>query len=997
MNRERGAKAGLAESPDLCLYLLGASRIERHGMSIRLPTRKALSLLAYLVLHPIEHSREKLAALFWGDYPDQEAKHSLRVALTMLRSHLGKDLVLADRETVQINPGYPIWVDVLEFEARATQVLATNPPDPSAINLDLYQGDLLPDLYDDWVISARERYRQLYLGLLLHLAQHWRSQGEYRRVIDLASRVLTQDPANEVAHQHLMFSYFAIHDRNAALRQYETCVRSLRDELGVDASPETQALYKRVKSAPPPGLSSADRTNNLPIPLTSFIGREQEIAELKRLLTHAENETQPPPTRLLTLTGPGGCGKTRLAIQLANELTDRYRDGVWWVNLAPLTEGQLVLEAVAKTLGVTVVEQQELWERLAGYLRQQHVLLVLDNCEQVISACAHLAVTLLSGCPAVQILATSREALGVFGEIAWLLPSLSLPEPGTARDAHALMQSESIRLFVERATAVRSDFQLTQANAAAVVQICERLDGIPLAIELAAARTRAISVAQVADRLGDRLELLSLGSRMAPLRQQTLRATVEWSYDLLSIPERALFRRLSVFANGWTLEAAEAICPGDSVERTQVLDLLTRLVDKSLVTVSEQAGQARYRLLETIREYGREKLAEAGEEADIRRRHCLFFLALAEAAEPNLHRAGQVEWLGRLHADHDNLRDALGWALSQEADADLTAGLRLAVALTPYWHLRATYLEGRRWLTDFLARTEPAPTALRARALYGIGMLAFFHADYPTTRLLLEQSLAMWQMLGDPTGIAYARHYLAYLRFMQGESDLAFSYWDAGGKHFRSIGDSWGLAWTFAFLGRAARESGDHAAALVYYQESADLLRSIGDRWALSTVLSHLGLIAYKQKDYHTARTWFEYRLSVGRELGFKALVAAATLWLGFVALAEDDPAPAAALHREALALSRQSSDDGCVIECLQGLAVVARLRGSLTQAVHLWAARQALIHAGSSFLPSESHVDDEAEISGLRARLGEAAFAAAWSEGSMLTLDQAVEEALAI
>ena len=261
---------------------------------------------------------------------------------------------------------------------------------------------------------------------------------------------------------------------------------------GSTPSPETQALYKRVKSAPPPGLSRADRTNNLPIPLTSFIGREQEIAELKRLLTHAENETQPPPTRLLTLTGPGGCGKTRLAIQLANELADRYRDGVWWVNLAPLTEGQLVLEAVAKTLGVTVVEQQELWERLAGYLRQQHVLLVLDNCEQVISACAHLAVTLLSGCPAVQILATSREALGVFGEIAWLLPSLSLPEPGTARDAHALMQSESIRLFVERATAVKSDFLLTQANAAAVVQICERLDGIPLAIELAAARTRAI-------------------------------------------------------------------------------------------------------------------------------------------------------------------------------------------------------------------------------------------------------------------------------------------------------------------------------------------------------------------------------------------------------------------------------------------------------------------------------------------------------------------------
>ena len=339
------------ESPGLRLYLLGTSRIQRHNLPIRLPTRKAQSLLAYLVLHPTEHSREKLAALFWGDSTDQEAKHSLRVALAMLRSHLGENLLLAGRETVQINPDYLIWVDVLEFEARATQVLATNPPDPTAINLDLYQGDLLPDLYDDWVISERERYRQLYLDLLLHLAQHWRSQGEYRRVIDLASRVLAQDPANEAAHQHLMFSHFAAHDRNAALKQYEACVRSLRDELGVDPSPETQALYRRIKSAPPPGPSRTDHTNNLPIPLTSFIGREQEIAELKRLLTHAENETHPPPTRLLTLTGPGGCGKTRLAIQVANELADSYRDGVWWVDLAPLTEDRTGARSRRKDAG----------------------------------------------------------------------------------------------------------------------------------------------------------------------------------------------------------------------------------------------------------------------------------------------------------------------------------------------------------------------------------------------------------------------------------------------------------------------------------------------------------------------------------------------------------------------------------------------------------------------------------------------------------------------
>ena len=623
-------------------------------------------------------------------------------------------------------------------------------------------------------------------------------------MIDLASRVLTQDPANEAAHQHLMFSHFAAHDRNAALKQYEACVRSLRDELGVEPSPETQALFTRIKSAPPPGPSRTDHTKNLPIPLTSFIGREREIAELKQLLKGAEVGLQ-PQTRLLTLTGPGGCGKTRLAIQVANELADTYRNGVWWVDLAPLTNDEQVLEAVAKTLGVVVVEQQELGERLTGYLRQQHVLLVLDNCEHRIAACARFAVTLLPRCPAVQILATSREAMGVFGEIAWLLPALSLPKRGTALDRDDLMQCESIRLFVERATAVRNDFALTDSSAPIIAQICNDLDGMPLAIELAAARTKAMTVAQIAERLNHRFDLLSLGSATVPMRQRTLRAAVEWSYDLLPAPERTLLCRLSVFANGWTLEAAEAIWLGDFVERAQVLGLLTRLVDKSLVAVGEQTGQVRYRLLETIREYSREKLVEAGEEEEVQRRHCLVFLELAEAANPNLHRGGQAEWLRLLDADYDNLRTALGWALRQHAESDLMAGMRLAVALTPYWNLRAAYLEGRGWLTDFLARTAPTPTNLRAGALYGAGLLAWFQFNFQKARPLLEQCVAMWQGLGDSTAIVYPQIYLAYELFHEGESELAFALWEACGKHFRSVGDSWGLAWTLGFLGRAAR------------------------------------------------------------------------------------------------------------------------------------------------------------------------------------------------
>jgi tetratricopeptide (TPR) repeat protein len=323
--------------------------------------------------------------------------------------------------------------------------------------------------------------------------------------------------------------------------------------------------------------------------------------------------------------------------------------------------------------------------------------------------------------------------------------------------------------------------------------------------------------------------------------------------------------------------------------------------------------------------------------------------------------------------------------------------MRLAVALAPFWNLRAAYLEGRGWLTDFLARTDPAPTALRARTLYGVGELAIFQMDYPPARSSLEQSVAMFQALGDPAGMAYPRIYLAYLLFVEGESDLAFSLWDACAKHFRSAGDSWGLAWTLSFLGRAARDTGDFEANRIYNHEAAVLLRSIGDRFALSIVVSHLGLSDYRQRDYQAARAQFEYRVAVGRELASKGLLATPTVWLGFTALAEDDLAVAAGLFREALTLARPVGLDGRLLQALEGLAAVAQRRGTLKRAAHLWAARQAFISAWKILLPPESHLDAAREISDLRARLGEASFAAAWSEGSNMDLDQVLEEAFAI
>ncbi|MBI4758573.1 MAG: hypothetical protein HY783_06185 [Chloroflexi bacterium] len=560
----------------LRLYLLGSFRIEREGQLIHLPTRKVESLLADLVLQPEKHSREKLAALFWGDVTDTQARCSLRKALTLLRKSLGDEILIADREAVQINPASPLWVDALEFKRISEESEIENLE--SAI--ELYRGDLLSDFYDDWILPEQEHFRTLYLDMLLRLTQEMRSRSEYERAIAFAHQVLASDAADERAHQHLMFCYLAIGNRSAALQQYEECERVLQEELGVKPMPETTALYQWIKQVPLQPRVHAALLTNLPIPLSSFIGREREMAEVKQLLRSAK-------TRLLTFTGAGGCGKTRLAIQVAADLVDSFKEGVWWVELAGLMDATLLPQAVAKVLGVREVPNEPLSQVLASYLRGKQLLLVLDNCEHLVTACAQLAQVLLTASPGLKILITSREVLNITGEIAWRVPSLSLPDLRNLPPIPQLTQYEGVRLFVERAIAANPNFALIAQNAQAVAQVCIRLDGIPLAIELAVARVKYLSVQQIAARLDDRFNLLTVGSRTALPRHQTLRATLDWSYDLLTDAERVLFHRLSVFAGGFTLQAVEAVCADKDetnelamLQPTTLLDLLSRLVDK---------------------------------------------------------------------------------------------------------------------------------------------------------------------------------------------------------------------------------------------------------------------------------------------------------------------------------------------------------------------------------------------------------------------------------
>ena len=474
-------------------------------------------------------------------------------------------------------------------------------------------------------------------------------------------------------------------------------------------APEQPQNPRRLRAVEPAEAEPAPRSperppHNLPSELSSFVGREEELTEVKRLL---ENN------RLLTLTGSGGCGKTRLALAAARKVVERFENGVWMVELASLAEPSLVPQAVASTLGVRERPGSSLTEALSDYLRTRKLLLLLDNCEHLVDACAALAGALLHSCPGLRVLATSREALGITGEIAWPVPSLSLPDLRRLPDIESLPRYESARLFVERATTVNPNFKLTEQNAPAAAQVCYRLDGIPLAIELAAARAKVLSVEEISARLGDSFRLLAAGSRTAMPRQRTLHATMDWSHELLSQKERVLFRRLSVFAGGFTLEAAESICAGEELQRDEVLDLLSHLVDKSLVIMWEDRTGTRYRLLETIRQYGKERLEEVGEAAHVRERHAGYYLAVAEEAEPELKGERQVAWLERFELEHDNLRGAISWSLERRKAQDAA---RLGWALWLFWWIRGHFAEGRRWMEQALSAEGDAAMPASARA-----------------------------------------------------------------------------------------------------------------------------------------------------------------------------------------------------------------------------------------------------------------------------------------
>jgi predicted ATPase/Tfp pilus assembly protein PilF len=733
----------------------------------------------------------------------------------------------------------------------------------------------------------------------------------------------------------------------------------------------------------PPIRSLDVLPNNLPRQLTSFIGREKEMAEVKRLLSTAF---------LVTLTGSGGAGKTRLALQVAAAVVEGFPDGVWLAEFAPITDPALVPKAVASALSVPEQPGREVTETLVDVLRSKALLLVLDNCEHLLAACADLAAALLRACPQVRILATSREGLGVPGENLWRVPSLSLPDVHRLPPSEDLILYEAVRLFVDRAVATVAGFAVTNENAPAVAQVCQRLDGIPLAIELAAARVKVLAVEQIAARLDDRFRLLTGGSRTVVPRQQTLRAAIDWSYHLLSEPERVLLRSLSVFAGGCTLEAAESVCAGGSTESASILDLLTSLVDKSLVLTETQRGEARYRLLETIRQYGWDRLVESKEAGDVRTRHRDWYLDLAERAEPKFRGPEQVAWLERLETEHDNLRTALEWSKAEEGRAE--AWLRLAAALHWFWFMRGDFSEGREWLEGALSIQSNASSSVRARALCGAGLLALRQGD-SKAEMLLQESLALFGKLRDKWGTAYSLHHLAHVAERQGDYERAAALFEESLSLFREGENRWGIGLSLHCLGDVTLGRGDYGRAKALLEESLPLCREVGNTFMLAYVLHNLGTVAEKQGDYERATALFEEGLVTARQVGNKYHIPNLQCSLANVSLRRGDYERAMTLYRQSLAQRKGIGDKPGLVQCLEGLAGVAGAQGDYEKAARLFGAAEALRETLAVHRAPSDQADHDQRVASTRAALGDAVFAPAWAEGRAMTLEQAIEYAL--
>jgi predicted ATPase/DNA-binding SARP family transcriptional activator len=929
--------------------------------------RKAKTLVKLLALEPTHRlHRDQLADQLWPELDADAARNNLHQAMHAARralSTLGMDgadaLVLRD-DLVALAPDGHLVTDLEEFQDAVEQASAAGDGTALEAALGRWHEELLPeDSYEPWAHRHANRIREWRTTLVMKLVEDDLAKRDPQAAVALLEPVVTANPLHEPAHRAMMGALAAAGRRTEALMLFERLRTVLQQELAAEPEPRTRHLYRELLASHAQN-TSPPRATNLPARVAALVGRNRELDETSRILADA---------RLLTLAGPGGAGKTTLAVELARRNGERYRDGTFLVELAALADGELIVEELADALRLQLPSHQAAIDSLVAQLRGRQMLIVLDNCEHLIDACAGTVTELLQGCPDISVLATSREPLRIEGEVSWRTPSLALPDPDHLPSLERLAAVASIQLFVQRAAAVSPGFALTDENAAAVAEICYRLDGMPLALELAAACVPVLSPQQIAARLGDALGLLSRGRRAAITRQQTLAATLAWSHNLLADDERVLFRRLAVFAGSFTLEAVEGVCADDPVQ-AQVLGALGRLVDTSLVHAESRGEVTRYRLLETVRQYATERLRAADEGPAIRARHCNWYVEFAEARDPEVSASVVGVAPASLDVEHDNLRVALAWALRHEPPA----ALRLAVSLWRYWLARSFFAEGCQWLETVLAAV-PEQSVTRARGLLA---LAVFDLRRGAAQRLAEigaETVAVHRAIGDRTGLALALNadgVLAYLRGQWAKSwqrsmeaqdaapDSGVDEVEASAAHLQAM----------VLLGRgelaAARAAFEHVRAALakvlhanrpfftpvmlgfaiegartasprlYFEETVLPGPHVNAEQAQGYVLCNLAYLARLAGDLDEARVLVDDAISIFTMLGDRDGESLARNHLGCLHRARGDYAAGRAALEHSLRLRHEIGDRRAIGLTLSNLGVLTAAEGDLASGLAL-------------------------------------------------------------
>lgn len=775
-------------------------------------------------------------------------------------------------------------------------------------------------------------------------------------------------------------------ERGVNRSPYRATIERLSAALGLEGErrDSLEATVSRRRGPTPP--EHAPRAAGLPLPPTSLIGREKDVTTVVRLL---EWEGK----RLLTLTGPGGVGKTRLALQVATEVLADFTDGAVFVPLAPVRDPALVLAAVANRLGVREQAKQSLAETLVEYLADRELLLILDNFEQVIDA-APLVTEILAACPKVKALVTSRAPLHLQGEQCVGVAPLDVPA-GDDCTLEELETYPAVALFVQRARSTNPRFLLTEENRSAVARICQKLDGLPLAIELAAARLAMLPPSALLRRLERRLSVLVGGTRDVAIRQQTMRNTIAWSYDLLTSDEQMLFRRLSVFVGGFSADEVEAVCLAGEHLQLDAFELLAPLADKSLLVAQAQDGDdTSFTMLQIIQEFAGECLEASGEMEVVHSHHLQHYLSIAEQAEPELRGRDQGTWLTRLGGSHDNLRAALRWSIDS---GQIESGLRMGGGLWWFWYTHGHLSEGRRWLDELLAASEETmsmPSEARAKALRGNSVLTAELGELAVATQLAEKSLRLFQELGDSRAVATLYTVLGNIARYRTDYTSASRQYAQALQLFRDLGDKGSISVTLNNLGSVFKEQNEYARASELYEEGLTIKRELGDKRGIAIALNNVGMLAHAQGNYARAVAAGEESVTLLRELADKDLTAALDT-LARSVMAQRDTRRALTLYNEGLLVSRMAGDKQLIAFCLEGVGRVASVEGQMARATRLYAAGAALREEIGALL---SPAEEQQDLGGLQAaciQLGAAGFEAAWTEGQRMSLDEAMGYAL--